>query len=211
MSAKDTESNNKEPRDFIQLAERFSSQGQIEKAIEICQEGKNLYPDYISIQLLLGRFLYQVKRYPQSKKIIESILEKTPDYAPAYKILGDIFIEEKNWKAAKEILHKALFLDPWDKTTEGKLEYIEKIGTEKGVKEGNVFLTATMAELYVNQGMVLEAVRIYYKLHKSKKNKKYLERAKELESSPLYKKNVLENQNLSLNTWLKAVDNLKKK
>ena len=67
-----------------------------------------------------------------------------------------------------------------------------------------------MAELYVKQGHVLEAVEIYRKLYNARKNKRYLERIKELENSELYRKNIMENQLLILNYWLKAINNLRR-
>ena len=208
MKPEEPEIKLKEGKDFLNLAEKYSSTGEIERAIEICLEGEELFPDHTSLKFMRGKLLYQAKKYSEARKIIELVLKRMPDYAPAYKILGDIFIQEKNWDEAKNNLQKALFLDPWDKSVQERLESIEKI--KKEIKDGDVFLTPTMAELHVNQGLILEAVNIYRKLYKTKKSRKYLSRIKELENSPLYKKNILENQILVLNNWLKAISNLKK-
>ncbi len=210
MKPEASESHPKEGKDFLKLAEKYFSSGEIEKAINTCSEGEKLFPDYISLKFMRGKLLFYSKRYLEAKEIIELILKRTPDYAPAYKILGDIFVQEQNWEKAKNNFQKALFLDPWDNSIQERLESIEKIKKEKGVKKGDVFLTPSMAELYVNQGLILEAVNTYRKLYKTKKNKKFLERAQELENSSLYKKNILENQILILNYWLKALSNLKR-
>jgi tetratricopeptide (TPR) repeat protein len=209
MKPEESNSYPKEGREFLKLAEKYFSSGDIEKAIEICEKGEKNNPDYITLKFFRSKLLYHIKRFEQAKKIIELILKEKPDYVPGYKILGDIFIQEQNWEQAKVNFQKALFLDPWDDTIQERLESIEKIKKEKGLKNGDIFLTPSMAELYVKQGLVLEAVNIYRKLYKARKNKKYLERIEELENSTLYRKNILENQIFVFNSWLKAISNLK--
>ncbi|MCP2519733.1 hypothetical protein NLC26_01380 [Candidatus Aminicenantes bacterium AC-708-M15] len=200
----------KEGKDFLKVAEKYFSSGEIEKALEVCEKGEKLHPDYSSLKFLKGKLLYYLKRYKEAKEIIESILKEKPDYVPGYKILGDILTHEQKWEEAKTTFQKALFLDPWDDSIEQRLETIEKIKRERGLKDGDIFLTPSMAELYAKQGHILEAINIYRKLYNARKNKKYLDRIKELENSELYKKNLLENQIRSLNFWLRAIDNLKK-
>jgi len=200
----------KEGKDFLKLAEKYFSYGEIEKAIEVCDRGEKLHPNYLSLRFFKGKLLYYLKRYEEAKEIIETILKEKPDYVPGYKILGDILTHEQKWEEAKANFQKALFLDTWDETIEQRLESIEKIKKEKGLKNGDIFLTPSMAELYVKQGHVLEAVGIYRKLYNARKNKKYLERIKELENSELYRKNIMENQLLILNSWLKAINNLRR-
>ena len=210
MESNNNEVNLKEVKDFLKKAEKYFSSGEIEKALEICEKGEKLYSNYSSLKFLKGKLLYYLKRYKEAKEIIESILKEKPDYVPGYKILGDIFTHEQKWEEAKTTFQKALFLDPWDTSIEQRLETIEKIKREKGLKNGNIFLTPSMAELYAKQGHILEAINIYRKLYNVRKNRKYLDRIKELENSELYKKNILENQIRLLNSWLKAIDNLKK-
>ena len=99
----------KEGKDFLKLAEEYFASGEIERAIEICLEGEKLFPDYTSLKFLRGKLLYHAKRFNEAQETIKLVLLTNPDYAPAYKILGDIFIQEKNWEEAKNNLQKGTF------------------------------------------------------------------------------------------------------
>ena len=55
-----------------------------------------------------------------------------PDYVVAHRNLGDAYERQKRIKAALESYEEALRIDPQDKTSQEKVEYVRRIAQRRG-------------------------------------------------------------------------------
>lgn len=54
------------------------------------------------------------RNYKIVEDLIDFILKIEPSFAPAYELMGSIYIEEGNLEKGQEYLEKALQIDPWN-------------------------------------------------------------------------------------------------
>lgn len=136
---------------YLDLAELYYKTGNVDDTMNICKKGLDLYPDYIDARVFLTK----------------------------------IYIEKDMIKEAKEELCKVLIVDHLNILAntmletilryEGKDEEANKIKEQvnslqannpsiSAINSGKTVETTTAAEIYVNQGLIDEAIKIYEKI-----------------------------------------------
>jgi tetratricopeptide (TPR) repeat protein len=81
---------NKKTPQFPQLADCYIEEGDLEKAIEICETGLVNYPDNPTAHYILGKCYYLEKRYKDAKSELERCIKYYPAFINAYKLLIEI-------------------------------------------------------------------------------------------------------------------------
>jgi predicted Zn-dependent protease len=93
---------------FIQEAESLRLQKKYDQAIQTCQEGLKKTPEALSGRLILGRCYLESGRVPEARKELEKVAQAVEECLSVYKILAQVYLEEKNVDKALEALRKTL-------------------------------------------------------------------------------------------------------
>jgi Flp pilus assembly protein TadD len=75
---------------FAQLAEEYRRAGRFEDAIQVCRDGLNRHPNYVSARVTLGRALLQSEQLDAAQQQFEQVLESAPTNLAAVRGLADL-------------------------------------------------------------------------------------------------------------------------
>jgi tetratricopeptide (TPR) repeat protein len=159
---------------------RMKKEGMLETVIEKCSKALELYPDDIRIRRLLAEACFEAGRPSQAESEIQTVIGKINELMTCYRFQADLFISQGKTTEAIEALKLYLIHCPDDQDSYALLESMlpkeePPIEIEQAVPEelppGQVeesglpdIATATLGEVYVNQGMTKEAIETYEKV-----------------------------------------------
>ncbi|HVQ48895.1 MAG TPA: tetratricopeptide repeat protein [Mycobacterium sp.] len=75
---------------FGAIAERFRRAGALERAVELCREGLQKFPDHISARVTLGWSLLDLGKYDDARVELEQVLRRAPDNLAAIRGLAEL-------------------------------------------------------------------------------------------------------------------------
>jgi hypothetical protein len=75
---------------FGPIAERFRRAGDLERAVSLCREGLNKFPDNISARVTLGWALLELGKFDESRVELEQVLRRRPDNLAAIRALAEL-------------------------------------------------------------------------------------------------------------------------
>lgn len=94
---------------FVQEAESLRLQGKHDEAIQTCKDGLKKMPDALRGRLLLGRCYLETGRIVEARKELERVARVVEECLPVYKLLSQVYLEEKDVEKALEVLRKTLY------------------------------------------------------------------------------------------------------
>ncbi len=94
---------------FVQEAESLRLQGKPDEAIQTCKDGLKKMPDALPGRLLLGRCYLETGRIVEARKELERVAQVVEECLPVYKLLSQVYLEEKDVDKALEVLRKTLY------------------------------------------------------------------------------------------------------
>ena len=94
---------------FVPMAESLRLQGQYEEAIETLKGGLEKRPDSLPARLLLGRCYLEKGMFSEAKAELEIVARGVEDCLPVYRMLGHVYLQEKDVDKALEVLRKILY------------------------------------------------------------------------------------------------------
>ncbi len=103
---------NPKGRNFAPLADAYRKAGELDRAIELCQNGLALHPDYVSAHIVYGRCLIDMKNDAGAQQGFQKVLALDPENIIALKILGDIAERNERYDDAVSWLTRLLNADP---------------------------------------------------------------------------------------------------
>jgi tetratricopeptide (TPR) repeat protein len=103
---------NPKGRNFAPLADAYRKAGLIDNAIELCQAGLQLHPDYVSGHIVHGRCLVDKKDDTGAEAVFRKVLELDPENILALKVLAEIAERNDRFDEAGEWLNRLLLADP---------------------------------------------------------------------------------------------------
>jgi tetratricopeptide (TPR) repeat protein len=103
---------NPKGRNFAPLADAYRKAGLIDNAIELCQTGLRLHPDYVSGHIVHGRCLVDKKDDTGAEAVFRKVLDLDPENILALKVLAEISERNERFGAASEWLNRLLLADP---------------------------------------------------------------------------------------------------
>ncbi|MCG8603935.1 tetratricopeptide repeat protein [bacterium] len=110
---------------FARLADAYLRSQQIERAMELCEEGTKLHPYYATGHLILGKCYLATKQYDQAEKEFKRVLLFDPKYLAAHKLYGDL-MHEIGWaNTCLNSYKKILQIDPLDETARLRLRELQ--------------------------------------------------------------------------------------
>lgn len=156
---------------FVRKANTELEKNNIEKAIEILNNGLNRYPNYAAAHILLGKaytklgnYSTALKAYKKGSEILN--LPKTYEY----------YLSELNLLQANKTLKNEQTIPLEDNFVIDKSTFkgeAPKVEEESPVSD-NMIVSDTMAQIYSAQGEYKEAIKIYNKLIEKNPDKKEL-------------------------------------
>ena len=78
------------PAAFGVIAERFRRAGQPEKAVTLCREGLEKFPEHLSAQVTLGWSLRDMGKHQEAFDQLKSVLKRAPDNLAAIRGLAEL-------------------------------------------------------------------------------------------------------------------------
>lgn len=193
----------------VLLAEILFKIGKLDEAFILLNNLLKRAPDNTRAYNLLYEICIQKKDFQGAKSALEKLFFFNPfDEEISQKLLEINRILEKSVKHEIPLPEEELTLErggaelkeerlipslPEEKAFEETEEEfatkrieLEDVATmareiKEKIEEEEAFITPTMAEIYLKQGLVDKAIETYYKLYEMKKEEAFLKRAKELE------------------------------
>ncbi|GAB4170383.1 MAG: hypothetical protein Tsb0017_13450 [Geothermobacteraceae bacterium] len=194
----------KDPRStvFVSLAEAYRQLGMLDDALEILDKGIVHLPRFVPGYVARGRILAQKGQLADATVAFEQALAIESDNLPAIKGLARVRYRQGYTDKARALLEKGRSIKPDDPVIIKMLaslggdaaETAEPISSEAAreaepqseheVESGGeqpAILTSTLAELYVRQGLLHDAARVYREiLRRDPDNQKARQRLVEL-------------------------------
>jgi len=136
---------------FLPLTELYVQRGDYQAAEEVCRHGLKYHASLTKAKYVLGEILFYQNRLVEAAEWFRAVLQDDPTHAQAKEYLARI-------------------------TQQGQLSTPEASSQPsptpalKGEGEEAEFLTPTMAELYVKQGLTEDAIRIYRQILQTQPN-----------------------------------------
>ena len=179
---------------FLPLADALRRAGELERAVKLCREGLERFPDFASARVLLGECLAESGDLEQAEQTLEKMAAEDSDNLKVVKRLAGL-AESKGDKDKAQALYERIGQQETVETESyaapeepedgaGVLEPEE----EDRVAEqdpGEIFITHTLADIYRLQGHYEQAYEIYNKLIESQKEDPELKRKLEEVTSHL--------------------------
>ena len=103
---------NPKGRNFAPLADAYRKAGLIDNAIELCQAGLALHPDYVSGHIVHGRCLVDKKDDAGAEAVFRKVLDLDPENILALKVLAEVAERNNHYDHAIEWLNRLLLADP---------------------------------------------------------------------------------------------------
>ncbi|HXO86833.1 MAG TPA: tetratricopeptide repeat protein, partial [Gemmatimonadales bacterium] len=103
---------NPKGRNFAPLADAYRKAGLIDNAIDLCQNGLKLHPDYVSAYIVYARCLVDKKDDPAALEVFKKVLDLDGENIIALRGLAEL--AERNGRYAEEVewLSRLLNADP---------------------------------------------------------------------------------------------------
>jgi len=176
---------------------RMKEDGQLERVIQGCQKALVLYPNDIYIRRLLAESYHEAGHPAKAESELENVFGQIDDLVSSYRLQAEIYFRQERNEEATEVLKVYLAHRPDDKDALRLMDSItpsEKVSAEPGptmeeetappeLEELPDIATSTLAEIYLEQGQLQEAIYTYEKLlaqgHGDNKSRQRLEELKE--------------------------------
>ncbi len=161
------------PDSFVERAEAHRREGRYEEAISVCREGLRRAPGTLRGRLLLGMCYWENGLAAEAKRELETVAEGIEECLPAFKLLSQIYLQERNANPSPQDAKQGSAPLEWS-VEEEKTKW-KSISGEPGFQDGilgpgetlrgdampKVMHTDTLAEIYLKQGHLPKALAIY--------------------------------------------------
>lgn len=97
---------------FAQLADAYLGIGNFDQAIELCEQGLKMHPQYDTGMLVLTKSYYLSGNKKKAREILQDFLISHPASLAGHKLLGDLSLEEDDVAGTVSHYRIALRFDP---------------------------------------------------------------------------------------------------
>jgi tetratricopeptide (TPR) repeat protein len=168
---------------FIALSECYLKLGVQGAALDVVRQGLARNPGHLQGQIALANILCQRGDYDEAVVLFEKVLRQDSQSRDALLGLATLDVQQGNFERAEGYLDRVRSLDPDNEALldhEDRLEIAREQEDASG-EGGPVLVSATVAELYLKQGLKEKAVTAYRTLvHQFPDHKTYSVRLAEL-------------------------------
>jgi len=173
---------------FFLVLSRMKKEGLLARAIDECAKALEIYPDDLGLRELRAEACYETGRVTEAEAEIRTVITKINELARSYRLLADLCIAQGKTDEAVEALKHYLIHWPDDIESCALLESLapmeaappeisppreepvdipaieQEISARAAEEEMPDIATATLAEVYYNQGKIQEAMEVYEKV-----------------------------------------------
>ena len=123
----------KEPgsRVFALLADLYRQNGELEKALEICQKGVEEHPHFAIGHLTLALILLDMKKLIPAAESLETAASLSPDSLLIHRLLGQVWIHLRDPIKTLNAYKKVLFLNPKNKKAIRVIKKLEAVTADQ--------------------------------------------------------------------------------
>lgn len=167
---------------FVRLADAYRQAGQLDDALEVALRGTWELPEHAPGYAAVGRIYMQRKVLSKAATAFQKAIEADPNCLDAYKGMARLRHDQGELKVAAEIVQKALALAPDDATLKQMASSLPQVSGAAGGAAGitstvsssaapvtghhgggamKPITTATIAEIYMEQGLYGQALEVY--------------------------------------------------
>jgi tetratricopeptide (TPR) repeat protein len=166
---------------FAPLADACRKAGRLQEAVDICQKGLKLHPNYTSGHVVMGKCLYDQGRMDEAFVTFKLVIDMDTENLVALKYLGMILAERGRFEEAEKYFNHILVIDPDNKEIREKLDGLmeeageivemkpvadeefegEEIKLGEPIETSDELATMTLADIFASQGYKAKAIRIY--------------------------------------------------
>lgn len=150
---------------FVSLAETYRKMGMFEDARQIISKGLELHSDFSPAHIVMARIHCQQDDYDASESEFEFALKLDPDSLAGLVGYARLKILLGQDDRARDLLLRARELSPADPVINKLLLSLPEPSAEQPAEQDSKATTplasATLAELYLKQGMTDEALNVY--------------------------------------------------
>ncbi|MBL8025839.1 MAG: tetratricopeptide repeat protein [Fibrobacteres bacterium] len=132
---------------FARLADVYRSQGQVDKAITLCEDGVRANPIYPTGHLLLGRCYFEMDRIDEALSEFETVIRLDWKNLFALKIMGDIHAQKGERESAARFYKRASEIDPLNVSVRDMFRRFEKYYTEEKIVSDPAVISESPAEM----------------------------------------------------------------
>lgn len=181
-------SGNPSQETIYRVLSMMKNEGLLERVTEECAKALEIYPDDISIRRLLAEAYFESGKVPEAESEIKEVIARINKLMTCYRFQADLLISQGRNDEAVEALKLYLIHCPDDKESYDLLESLmpeEELPVETAQpeeipapvpgeeaepveqpleQEAPDIATATLAEVYFNQGLTDEAIEVYKKV-----------------------------------------------
>lgn len=181
-------SGNPSQETLYRILSMMKKEGMLERVTMACAKALETFPDDIRIRRLLAEAYFEAGKVPEAESEIRAVISSVNELMTCYRFHADLLISQGRNEEAVEALKLYMIHCPDDKETYDLLESMmpaeevpaetaqaeegpapvpgegaESAGQPMG-EEAPDIATATLAEVYFNQGLMEEAIKIYKKV-----------------------------------------------
>ncbi|MEI7904233.1 MAG: tetratricopeptide repeat protein [Candidatus Firestonebacteria bacterium] len=136
---------------FLPLAEIYRKNGMLDEAVSTCRRGLEFHPDYISARIFIAKVWMEKKMFSEAREELEKIIKIDAMNLMAHTMLETIYRSQGEDKKATE--------------TQGAINSIAENKLPEHIVEGESNAeTVTMAEIFIKQGLLDDAMKVYEKI-----------------------------------------------
>lgn len=137
--ADELDSKDKDADVFVAIGDAYSLQGKNSEALGPYFRVQDIDPTNRRAKVQTGRMYKQSRAFPEGEKELLDVIAADPSYGPAYRELGELYLQWSNFgldkeRAAKAIENYKKYLDLTDKSLESQLRYAQFLFYAKDFK-----------------------------------------------------------------------------
>jgi tetratricopeptide (TPR) repeat protein len=145
------------PKAWLIFAEALKKAGKPERVIMACKKVLEVFPDDMSIRMLLAETYFEQGHDDLAETELERLSRKINQLSPIYKLQAELFRKNNRIEDAIQSLQQYLAHNSSDQDA---VELLADLSTPTQ-EEPSALPTSTLAELYYKQGELEEAIKIY--------------------------------------------------
>lgn len=109
---------------FARFADYLLEKGEMDQAVEVCENGLKRHPYYVSAHFVMGKCYLKKKMFDQAEKEFKRVLFFDPKFLAAHKYYAEIMLHI-GWENAIETSYRNILqIDPWDNEIRHKLNQL---------------------------------------------------------------------------------------
>jgi len=120
---------------FAALAEAYRKIGDLKSALDVCNDGLKLHPDYGSAHMVLAKVARDQKRFDEAEKATLRGIELDGSTRSAELLLSDIYIQTGKFPKAEEILVRLAAADPSNQPVQKLLTLARRASKAQAVED----------------------------------------------------------------------------